>query len=49
MKRCSTETSNYALEIPALADYLRVELNEFFRAHQCVGMEMAKQREKENT
>ena len=35
-------------QIPALADYLRVELNEFFRAHQCVGMEMAKQREKEN-
>jgi len=35
-------------EIPNLGAFLRVELNEFFRAHQCVGMEMAKQREAEN-
>lgn len=35
-------------QIPNLGAYLRIELNEFFRAHQCVGMEMAKQREKEN-
>ena len=35
-------------EIPNLGAFLRVELSEFFRAHQCVGMEMAKQREAEN-
>ena len=35
-------------EMPNLGAFLRVELNEFFRAHQCVGMEMAKQREAEN-
>ena len=35
-------------EIPNLGAFLRVELNEFFRAHQCVKLEMAKQREAEN-
>lgn len=35
-------------QIPNLGAFLRVELNEFFRVHQCVGMEMAKQREAEN-
>lgn len=34
-------------QIPNLEDYLRLELNEFFRAHQYVGNEMAKLREKE--
>lgn len=34
-------------QIPRLEDYLRLELNEFFRAHQHVGNEMAKLREKE--
>lgn len=34
-------------EIPNLEEYLRIELNEFFRAHQYVGNEMAKLREKE--
>lgn len=34
-------------QIPDLEDYLRLELNEFFRAHQYVGTEMAKLREKE--
>lgn len=35
-------------QIPNLEDYLRLELNEFFRAHQYVGNEMTKLREKEN-
>lgn len=35
-------------EMPNLGAFLRVELNEFFRAHQCVKLEMAKQREAEN-
>lgn len=34
-------------EIPELENYLRLELGEFFRAHQYVGNEMAKLREKE--
>jgi len=34
-------------QIPELEKYLRLELNEFFRAHQYVGNEMAKLREKE--
>ena len=34
-------------EIPNREEYLRIELNEFFRAHQYVGNEMAKLREKE--
>ncbi len=35
-------------QIPNIENYLRVELNEFFRAHQYVGNEMVKQREVEN-
>ena len=35
-------------QIPDIEDYLRGELNDFFRAHQFVGNEMAKQREAEN-
>lgn len=35
-------------QIPDIEKYLRVELNEFFRAHQYVGNEMVKQREAEN-
>ena len=35
-------------QIPDIENYLRVELNEFFRAHQYVGNEMVKQREAEN-
>ena len=34
-------------QIPDIAGYLRLELNEFFRAHQIVGKEMEKLREKE--
>lgn len=34
-------------QIPHLEDYLRLELNEFFRAHQYVGNGMAKLRESE--
>ena len=35
-------------QIPEIDNYLRGELNDFFRAHQYVDNEMAKQREKEN-
>lgn len=35
-------------QIPELENYLRGELNDFFRAHQLVGNEMEKQREAEN-
>ena len=35
-------------QIPELENYLRGELNDFFRAHQLVGNEMVKQREVEN-
>ena len=35
-------------QIPNIENYLRVELNELFRAHQYVGNEMVKQREAEN-
>ena len=34
-------------QIPDLEDYLRLELNEFFRAHQYICNEMAKLKEKE--
>ena len=34
-------------QIPEIENYLRLELNEFFRAHQFVGNEMAKMREQE--
>ena len=33
-------------EIPNIADYLRLELSEYFRVHETVNMEMAKQRNK---
>ena len=36
-------------QIPNLEDYLRLELNEFFRAHQFVGNEMTRLREKEES
>ena len=36
-------------QIPDIENYLRGELNDFFRAHQLVGQEMAKLREKEKT
>lgn len=36
-------------QIPELENYLRLELNEFFRAHQYVGNEMAKLREQEES
>lgn len=35
-------------QIPNLEDYLRLEFNEFFRAHQYVDNEMTKLREREN-
>ena len=34
-------------QIPDVANYLKVELDEFFRAHRAVGTELAKLREKE--
>jgi len=34
-------------EIPDIADYLRLELSEYFRVHETVNMEMAKQRDAE--
>ena len=34
-------------EIPNIADYLRLELSEYFRVHETINMEMAKQRELE--
>ena len=34
--------------IPDIEDYLKLELNEFFRAHQFIKLEMAKLRDKEN-
>ena len=39
----------YVPQIPDVENYLRWALNEFFRAHQHVGNEMAKLREKENS
>ena len=36
-------------EIPDIADYLRLELHEYFRVHETINLEMAKLREKENT
>lgn len=35
-------------QIPELEDYLRLELNEFFRAHHFVESELEKLREKDN-
>ena len=37
----------FIASIPHLDNYLRVELNEFFHAHQAVGVEMHKLREQE--
>jgi hypothetical protein len=34
-------------EIPNIADYLRLELSEYFRVHETINIEMAKQRELE--
>ena len=34
-------------EIPDISEYLRLELNEFFRVHEKINLEMAKQREQE--
>ena len=34
-------------EIPDISEYLRLELNEFFRVHEKINLEMAKQRELE--
>ena len=34
-------------EIPDIADYLRLELSEYFRVHETINMEMAKQRDAE--
>ena len=40
-------TFPFLQQIPNLKNYLRGELNDFFRAHQYVGNEMAKMREEE--
>jgi len=37
----------FTQEIPDIVDYLRMELSEYFRAHEIINMEMAKQREME--
>ena len=37
----------FASQIPDIENYLRIELTEFFSAHQYVGNEMAKLRDKE--
>jgi hypothetical protein len=44
----SKSTIPFLSSMPDLDDYLRVELNDFFRAHQVVGNEMNKLREKEH-
>lgn len=36
-------------EIPAIEDYIKLELNEFFRAHQFINLEMAKLRNQEES
>ena len=43
----SKTTIPFLPTMPHLEDYLRVTLNEFFRAHQVVGYEMHKMREQE--
>lgn len=43
----SKTTIPFLSTIPELDDYLKVELNEFFRAHNVVGAEMQKLKEKE--
>ena len=44
----SKSTIPFLSSMPDLDDYLKVELNDFFRAHQVVGNEMNKLREKEH-
>lgn len=44
----SKSTIPFLSSMPYLDDYLKVELNEFFRAHQVLGNEMHKLREKEH-
>ena len=43
----SKSTIPFISSMPNLGDYLKVELNEFFRSHQMVGTEMRKLREQE--
>jgi len=43
----SKSTIPFISSMPNLEDYLKVELNEFFRSHQMVGNEMHKLREQE--
>ena len=43
----SKSTILFVPQIPDIEDYLRVELNAFFRVHQYVGIEMTKLREQE--
>ena len=45
----SKSTILFVPQIPRIEDYLRLELNEFFRAHQYVGNEMARLRESEKS
>jgi len=44
----SKSTILFIPTIPEIDDYLKLELNEFFRVHQYVKLEMAKLRDKEN-
>ena len=37
----------FTQEIPEIVDYLRLELSEYFRVHETINMEMAKQRDLE--
>ena len=43
----SKSTILFVSTIPEIEDYLKLELNEFFRVHQYVKLEMAKLRDKE--
>ena len=50
MKRLSSyfyQTKEEFDFIPEIVDYLRLELSEYFRVHETINMEMAKQRELE--
>ena len=44
----SKSTILFISTIPEIDDYLKLELNEFFRVHQYVKLELAKLRDKEN-
>ena len=44
----SKSTILFIPQIPELEDYLRMQLNEFFRAHHYVEKEMMRLREQEN-